>query len=348
MIIRNLIIVSLGLALSIVACKDQPDPESEIPWSLRLPSNFPQPHFDVVNRPFTEAGFALGRKIFYDPQLSRDNSTSCGSCHIQSSAFTQHGHAVSHGIDNQLGRRNSPPVQNMLWEPRFFWDGGVQNLELVPITAISSPVEMDEDPARVLDKLRNDPRYPPLFEAAYGSPEITSGKFLFALAQFMGSLVSADSKYDHVKRGENGAVFTTEEQRGYDLFKTHCVTCHTEPLFTDYSFRDNGLPKNYQRDGGRYEISLDSTDLGRFRVPSLRNLTFTKPYMHDGKIASLEAVLDHYAGNLQDSPNLDPVLRQADGSLGFRLSAQDKADLVAFLKTLDDQEFVRNPAFSEQ
>jgi cytochrome c peroxidase len=257
-------------------------------------------------------------------------------------------HAVSHGIDNQLGRRNSLPVQNMLWEPRFFWDGGVQNLELVPLSAIVSPVEMDEDPARVLEKIKNDPDYAPLFEAAYGDSEVTSGRFLFALAQFMGGLISADSKYDHVLRGEQNATFTDSEQRGYDLFKTHCATCHREPLFTDYTFRDNGLPKNYLRDQGRYEISLDSTDLGRFRVPSLRNLTFTKPYMHDGKINSLEAVVEHYAGGLQASSNLDPLLIRPDGQLGFALLAQDKTDLVAFLRTLDDEQFVRNPAFSEQ
>jgi cytochrome c peroxidase len=338
----------LSIFIAWLAACSKPTVIEEQPWALRLPSNFPAPHFDVANRPFTQEGFELGRKLFYDTRLSRDNSTACGSCHNQYAAFTQHGHPVSHGIDNQLGRRNSLPVQNMLWEPRFFWDGGVQNLELVPITAITSPVEMDEDPAVVLEKLRNTPEYPPLFQAAYGDQEITSGRFLFALAQFMGSLVSADSKYDYVQRGEKGASFTTQEARGYTLFKAKCVTCHAEPLFTDYSFRDNGLPKNYARDRGRYEISLDSTDLGRFRVPSLRNLTYTKPYMHDGKKGSLEEVLRHYASEMQVSPNLDPVFLRPDGTAGIDLSEQDQADIIAFLKTLDDEEFVRNRAFSEQ
>ncbi len=328
-----------------VGCKEyEPQPE----WQLELPSNFPAPGFDLANRPITRAGFELGRKLFYDTQLSRDNSTSCGSCHISTSAFTQHGHAVSHGIDNLLGRRNSLPVQNMLWEPRFFWDGGVQNLELVPLSAITSPVEMDSDPAEVLQKIKDDPAYRPLFQAAYGSDEVTSGKFLFALAQFMGGLISANSKYDQVQRGENGAAFTATEERGYTLFKTHCASCHREPLFTDFSYRDNGLSKNYLRDKGRYEISLDSTDLGRFRVPSLRNNGFTKPYMHDGKMNTLDAVLDHYTGNLLPSLNLDPLLVRTDGQLGIALSVQDKQDIVAFLKTLDDEAFVRNRDFAEQ
>ncbi len=334
----------LFMIVLFAACKEAPQDE----WSLELPSNFPKPHFDVANRPITKEGFELGRKIFYDPQLSRDNSTSCGSCHIPTSAFTQHGHVVSHGIDNKLGRRNSLPVQNMLWEPLFFWDGGVQNLELVAINAITSPVEMDESPANVLEKIKNDPAYPPLFKAAYGTEEVTSGRFLFALAQFMGGLISANSKYDQVQRGENNAQFTAEEARGYELFKQNCTTCHQEPLFTDFSFRDNGLTKNYDRDKGRFEISLDSADLGVFRVPSLRNLTYTKPYMHDGKKASLEAVLDHYTGGLEMSRNLDPLLIQPNGQLGFSLSAQQKLDIIAFLKTLDDEEFVRNPLFSEQ
>ena len=331
--------------LIFVGCKKT---TPETPWSLELPKNFPAPSFDIANRPITKEGFELGRMLFYDTQLSRDNSTSCGSCHISTSAFTQHGHIVSHGIDNQLGRRNSMPIQNMLWEPRFFWDGGVQNLELVPINAITSAVEMDESPANVLEKIKNDPIYPPLFEAAYGTAEVNSGRFLFALAQFMGGLISANSKYDQVQRGENNAQFTTEEQRGYALFKTHCASCHQEPLFTDFSFRDNGIPKNYLRDKGRFEISLDSTDLGRFRVPSLRNNAFTKPYMHDGKMSTLEMVLDHYAGGLEDSRNLDILLIQPNGNLGIPLSPVDKTDLIAFLRTLNDEEFVRNPLFAEQ
>jgi cytochrome c peroxidase len=343
---KKTLLATLAVVFLMGACRKTGTPDGEL-WQLKLPSNFPAPHFDLVERPITKEGFELGRKIFYDTRLSRDNSTSCGSCHNQYAAFTQHGHAVSHGIDNQLGRRNSLPVQNMLWEPRFFWDGGVHNLELVPITAITSPVEMDESPAKVLEKLRNAPEYPPMFEAAYGDAEITSGRFLFALAQFMGSLVSADSKYDQVQRGENGAKFTETEQRGYALFKTHCTGCHTEPLFSDHSFRDNGLFKNYVRDKGRFEISLDSSDLGKFRVPSLRNLSFTKPYMHDGSMNSLEAVLNHYAGGLYESQNLDPLLRKPAGSPGLALSAGDKQDIIAFLRTLDDEVFVRNPAFGE-
>jgi cytochrome c peroxidase len=337
-----------GLTLVLtLGCGDEIQ-ENEVGWEFQLPSNFPAPVFDVVNRPFTQAGFVLGRKLFYDPQLSRDNSTACGSCHIQSAAFTQHGHVVSHGIDNLLGRRNSLPVQNLLWEPRYFWDGGVHNLELVPLAAITSPVEMDETALNVLEKISVDPRYPPLFKAAYGSEEITSSRFLFALAQFMGSLISSDSKYDKVSRGEDGVSFTAEESRGYALFKSNCASCHAEPLFTDHSFRDNGLAKDWQRDKGRYEISLDSSDLGRFRVPSLRNLKFTFPYMHDGKIASLEKVMDHYAQGIYLSNNLDPLLRGPNGKLGIELTTQDKDDLIAFLNTLNDEKFVRNKLFSEQ
>jgi cytochrome c peroxidase len=338
---RNAIIL-LMLALVTFSCKQQ---ETEQPWQVVMPSNFPAPPGNLA---ITRGGFELGRKLFYDPQLSRDNTVSCGSCHISTSAFTQHGHSVSHGIDNLLGRRNSLPVQNLLWEPRYFWDGGVHNLELVPLTAITNPVEMDEEPAKVLEKIKNDPKYPPLFQAAYGTSEVTSTRFLMALAQFMGTLISANSKYDQVQRKENNAAFTPEEAEGYELFKAKCASCHQEPLFTDFTFRDNGLDKNYDLDRGRYEVSLDSADLGTFRVPSLRNLRFTKPYTHNGKKLTLEAMLDHYSSGMAPSLNLDPVFIQPNGQLGIPMTQQEKTRIIAFLKTLDDEEFVRNPDFAEQ
>jgi cytochrome c peroxidase len=347
---RTLFQLTILLFLGGIACNNAETPEvpTKQPWDVSLPAHFGATVYDLERQPITKEGFELGRKLFYDPILSRDNTVSCGSCHIQYSAFTQHGHPVSHGIDNQLGRRNSLPIQNVLWQEHFLWDGGVRNLELVALNAISSSFEMDEDPANVLVKLQNDPDYPALFEKAYGTTEVSSSRFLQALAQFMGTLVSDNTKYDQIARNEAGVAYTPEEQRGLELVQQKCATCHSGPLFTDQTFRNNGTSKNLAIDKGRFEISLNPADEGKFRVPSLRNLTYTAPYMHNGSYLTLESVLDHYSSGVEDQPTLDPALKRADGTRGIALTATEKTDIIAFLKTLEDEAFLRNPAFSEQ
>ncbi len=330
--------------LSFFACKQQEEAPFEGP---SMPSNFTTPVYDVAGNPVTKAGFVLGKKLFYDKLLSRDTTINCATCHISYAAFSNPAHPTSHGIDNLFGRRNAPAIQNMFWRTGFFWDGGVPNLDLVPLNAIQSPVEMDESPALVLEKLRKHPQYPALFKQAFGTEEINTTTFLQALSQFMGMLVSANSRYDHFVRNEPGGDFSMEEMDGLELFKLKCATCHATELFTDQQYRNNGILADFSYDRGRNEVSQLSEDIGKFRVPSLRNLTATGPYMHNGKYKTIESVLDHYASGVLDSPTLDPLLRQADGSLGIHLSSPEKAKLLAFLKTLTDDAFLRDTRFSE-
>lgn len=312
---------------------------------FQQPANFPEPVYNIAGNEVTKEAFELGRKLFYEPRLSRNNTISCGSCHIQSSAFTQHGHDVSHGIDDRLGRRNSPPIMNLAWMPAFMWDGGVFDLDLQPIVPITAHEEMDETIPNILNKLRNHPDYPGFYKKAFGSTEITTANTMKALSQFMIMCISSESKYDSVRRGKSG--FTVEEQAGYTLFKQKCSSCHSEPLFTDNSFRNNGIAIGLNNDEGRSEVTLNPLDRYKFKVPSLRNLQFTAPYMHDGRFYTLAAVLDHYSGQVQNTPNLDPVLNQP-GALGIRLTADDKTKLLSFLKTLSDRKFISNPLLAEQ
>lgn len=312
-----------------------------------IPSNFPAPVYDLSLNPVTEAGFTLGKKLFYDKILSRDTTIACADCHISYSAFSHPEHPTSHGIDNLFGRRNALAAQNLLWKKEFFWDGGVPNLDLVPLNAIQSPVEMDANPAVVLERLRQNAKYPAMFKAAFGTEEINSTRFLQSLSQFMVMLVSANSRYDKYVRGETGGDLSADELGGLAIFKAKCATCHATDLFTDNSFRNNGILSNFGYDRGRNEVSQLPEDIGKFRVPSLRNVTVTDPYMHNGKFKTLESVLDHYASGVLDSPTLDPLLRQADGTLGIPLTAQEKLKIIAFLKTLDDEDFLRDVRFAQ-
>lgn len=312
---------------------------------FQVPGNFPEPVYNIAGNNVTKEGFELGRRLFYEPRLSRNNTISCGSCHIQSSAFTQHGHDVSHGIDDRLGRRNSPPIMNLAWMPTYMWDGGVFDLDLQPIVPITAHEEMDETIPNILNKLRNHPDYPGLYKKAFGSTEITTANTMKALSQFMIMCISSESKYDSVMRGS--ASFTSEEQAGYTIFKQKCSSCHKEPLFTDNSFRNNGIAIGFNDDEGRSEVTLNPLDRYKFKVPSLRNLQFTAPYMHDGRFYTLAAVLDHYSGQVQNTPNLDPLLNQ-NGNLGIPLNSDEKTQILAFLRTLSDRNFITNSLLAEQ
>lgn len=315
------------------------------------PAHFPEPVYDFSRNPVTSAGFTLGRKLFFDGILSRDGSVSCGSCHIPSSAFTQHGHDLSHGIDDQLTLRNSLPIMNLAWQRHFFWDGGVFDLDLFALAPIEAHNEMDESISNVLQKLRNHPEYPQLFERAFGTNEITLPNFLKALSQFQLMAISANSKYDRYKRGE--LQLEAQELAGLQIFQEKCASCHQGELFTDRSFRNNGLPiRRFKLNGkdtldtGKERITLNPNDAFKFKVPSLRNVEITGPYMHDGRTRTLRQVLDHYSDGVQDSPTLDPLLKK-NGTLGIPLSPDEKDKLLAFLKTLTDEDFIRNPMFQE-
>jgi cytochrome c peroxidase len=341
---RNHWIVTLLFLAGMYACKKDIIEEYQ---GFSNPSNFPAPVYHFATNPVTKEGFELGRKLFYETILSANNTISCGSCHIQTSAFTHHGHTVSHGIFDRMGIRNSPPIMNLAWSTSFMWDGGIADLDLQPIVPITSHVEMEETMANVLTKLRNTTTYPALFKKAYGSDEITTNNFLKALSQFMLMCVSSNSKYDSVLRNEGSKFFTTDEEQGYNIFKEKCSSCHKEPLFTDQSFRNNGISISNVNDEGRYLITQNNADKYKFKVPSLRNLSFTAPYMHDGRFFTLGAVLDHYTKQVQKTPNLDALLQQ-NSTPGILLSTKEKLQLLAFLNTLNDRAFLSDTQFSEQ
>lgn len=330
------------LLLAMAACTGKEESNPEVTFAV--PSNFPVPAYDFSKNPLTQNGVELGKALFNEPMLSRNNSIACSECHSQPYAFTHHGHDVSHGIENRKGTRNSLPVQNLAWESGFFWDGGVNDLDFVPIAPIMNEVEMDENMTDVLAKLRATKKYPLLFRKAFGSEEITTDRFLKALSQFMLTLVSANSRYDKYVRKE-GITLSEEELTGLRLFKQHCATCHSGELFTDQQFRNNGLYIQGAMDEGRYRITGRESDKYTFRVPSLRNVEMSGPYMHDGRFYTLEAVLEHYAEGVQDTPNLDPALKGSPRP-GIPLSPTEQKAIVAFLKTLTDQTFLTDKRFA--
>lgn len=308
-------------------------------WGFRSPDYFPTPSYNFENNPQTYAKFNLGRMLFYDPMLSSDGMVSCASCHAQSHAFAGHNTALSPGVNNLVGTRNSPGIFNMAWSPAFMWDGGINHIEVMPIAPLTNPVEMNETLANIVAKLQQSDKYKKLFKEAYGKEEITDQKVLKAFAQYMMMIISNNSKYDQVKRGE--ATFTEAEQQGYALFQQKCSQCHTEPLFTDHSYRNNGLDQNFQ-DEGRFLITQQESDRGKFKVPSLRNVALTYPYMHDGRYFTLNDVLNHYNNGIQHSATLDPSLEN-----GIPLPGNEKTLLIAFLKTLSDYELMNNTWLAE-
>jgi len=325
-------------------CKKGQDTKPDI--SFFQPANFSTPKYNFANNTVTTAGFELGRKLFYDVRLSRDSSTSCGSCHISYSAFTHHGHALSHGIDNKLGKRNAPPVMNLAWMNEFMWDGGINQLDVMPIAPIENPVEMDLEFADAVQRIKNIDAYKPMFKNAFGSEEITGPKMLQAMSQFMNCLVSANSKYDKWKRNEGGSL-TADELDGYNLVQQKCSGCHSTDLFTDVKFHNNGLSATFASDSGRARITEHTEDIGKFKTPSLRNIEKTMPYMHDGRFGSLEEVLEHYNSGVKMSATLDTLL-QKNGVVGIPLSNSEKEKIISFLKTLTDEEFIRDQRFAEQ
>lgn len=335
--------VILSLITGVFACNK--GMESLMFIELKQPGYFPAPVYDFENNRLSRQGTELGMRLFYDPILSADNSISCASCHIQSAGFTHQGHARSHGIHNLFGNRNTPAIMNLAWSPLFMYDGGIFDLDLQPIAPITNPVEMDETLIHVLEKLRNTTHYPGLFKDAFGDPDITTASFLKALSQFMLICVSAEARYDSVQRGQQS--FTQKELAGYQVFAAHCSQCHKEPLFTDHSFRNNGLPVDPALlDKGRALVTLNQADEYKFKVPSLRNLDFTAPYMHDGSKKSIDDVLTHYTNDIIITDNLDPLLIQKNGLPGIPLNTSQKEDLKVFLQTLNDYHFIRNPDLS--
>lgn len=326
------------------ACRksgDKAAPATPTPLHIGLPAHFPQPVYDLSQNPPTVQGVALGRRLFYDPRLSRDSTISCGFCHQQFAAFAHFDHALSHGIDNRTGIRSVPSLFNLLWQKDFMWDGGVNHLDIQPLTPITDVNEMGEDLARLIDRLNADKKYRGLFDGAFGPGEINSQKLFRALSQFMATMNTFNAKYDSVISKK--AQFTADESAGYAIFQAKCAACHKEPLFTDGSFRNNGLPYNEAlNDAGRMRITNSSDDYLKFRVPSLRNIVKSPPYMHDGRFYDLLDVFEHYSTGIQQTPTIDPIVKN-----GIPLSPDEQRQLLLFLATLTDHTFINNKSLSE-
>lgn len=309
------------------------------PISLSIPANFPAPSNNFNQ--LTEEAFQLGKKLFHDGRLSKDGNFPCASCHQQVAAFTTFEHDRSHGINNSHTLRNAPSLFNLAWYPYFNQDGSAATLDEVSRRHITHPNEMGETMEAVLAKLKEDGEYKEMFRQAYGPGLITSGKMMNALAQYLLNLVSADSKYDRVKKGQES--FTAEEQNGYLVFQSKCASCHKEPLFTDFSFRNTGLPiDDHLKDYGRVRVTGNPADSLKFRVPSLRNLNFSSYYAHDGRFSFPRMMIQHYRNGVVPGPTVDPLVAN-----GIALTNLEENNLVFFLRTLSDSGFINNPRYRE-
>lgn len=305
-----------------------------------IPKKWKKPVYDFSKNPLTKAKVDLGKALFYDPILSKDNTVSCTSCHSQYTAFTHVDHDLSHGIEDRIGTRNSSSLMNLAWQPIFMWDGAINHLDMQALAPISHPDEMGETLVNVVQKLQKLPRYQTAFYEAFGDTTVTGERTLKAISQFLLTLVSANSKYDKVIRKE--MKFTTQEKNGYKLFKKNCETCHQEPLFTNHKFENNGLTIDTTlNDYGRMNVTQNPADARKFKVPTLRNMEFSYPYMHDGRFTKISEVLNHYTKGIEKTPTLSKHLQQP-----IIMTANEKVDLTAFLLTLTDKEFLFNREYS--
>lgn len=348
-ILGLLLVLVSALALS-DGCKPRSTPSAR-PYPFNIPPGYPRP-VEPADNPTTVEGALLGRFLFYDKKLSVNNTVSCASCHVQSHGFSDP-RPYSEGAFGQLTRRHSMALINVAFNPytRFFWDGRAKTLEEQVLHPIRDPVEMANSLPEVEKRLRADPRYPPMFEAAFGDSRIDSVRIARALAQFVRTLVSFNSRYDRWVQGL--ATLDSMEQRGLQLmqdnYKGDCFHCHNaeDRLFSSYTFINNGLDYEYQwTDLGLYEVTGNPDDRARFKVPTLRNIAVTAPYMHDGRFATLDEVLiDHYLTGGKISPTIDPMMEYA--GIGLNLSPNDVLAIKKFLLTLTDSTFLTNPAFSD-
>ncbi|MCS6991992.1 MAG: cytochrome-c peroxidase [Chitinophagales bacterium] len=331
----------------LMACSKDSQSFEPTPLNLSYPSWVEQyvgkPHLPADN-PLTVEGFELGRRLFYDTRLSADGSMSCASCHQQQYSFDDN-RAFSIGVDGTVGKRNAMPLINLAWSKSFFWDGRRPSLELQAHDPVVSPSELKNTWPQVVARLQADPEIVERFFRAFGSRSIDSTLIVKAIAQFERTLISFNSRYDRYVYQNDTLALTEQERRGYQIFLNEglCNHCHTEPLFTDQAFRNNGLDA-VPADAGRGGVTGNPADFGTFKVPTLRNIALTAPYMHDGRFQTLEEVVQHYSdGIVPHSPNLDVHL-QGVGT-GVALTAQQQADLVAFLRALTDSTFISNTAF---
>lgn len=315
---------------------------------------FPKmPH--ARNNPVSVEGAALGRYLFYDPILSSDSTMSCSSCHQQKSAFSDSPKQFSIGSKGELMKRNTMSLFNLAWYPALFWDGRAASIEEQVFHPVRTYNEMDLKWNIAEKRIEKSKFYKPLFNQVFGKQKIDSVQISKAIAQFLRTLISNQSKYDQVLNGE--AYFTKEEYDGFvlvnDQMKGDCIHCHVtdgNALGTIAVFSNNGLdkiadPQDY-KDKGRGIVTGKQSDHGKFIVPTLRNLAFTAPYMHDGRFNTLKEVMTFYTSGVQDCANLDPKMEYVHQK-GTKLTLEEKENVIAFLLTLSDSSFVTNPEFSD-
>ena len=336
---RQCTILLLFIAI-FTSCEDDHDKLSSNDLELfEVPEHFPMPSYPEDNEP-DSLKWALGKKLFYDPVMSRDQTISCNSCHIQELAFSD-GNVKSIGIDNRIGSRNASPLFNLSYHPYLTREGSVPTLEMQVLVPIQEHDEMDFNIVLIVDRLLQDQEYIDLSKRAFGK-EPDAYIITRALANFERSLVSADSKYDKYLKGELN--LTADEMAGYKLFNSEelaCSECHSGIHFTNFDFTNNGLYQDYP-DTGRYRFTKDSSDIATFKIPSLRNIAFTAPYMHDGSIVSLDDVIAHYASGGADHLNKNPLIN------GFEISDKEQEQLIKFLKTLSDYTFIEKSIFKKE
>ncbi|MEO9258064.1 MAG: cytochrome c peroxidase [Crocinitomicaceae bacterium] len=353
----------LFTCLFISSCKKDSGILSEYkptPYDLKIPSHFPAMPIPADN-PMTKEGVELGRYLFYEKRLSSDNSISCATCHSPANAFSDP-NAVSKGVNGTLGNRNAMALINLGWNQFFFWDGRAKTLEQQILQPVQNPVEMHESWPNAVIKLTADAEYQNRFAHAFpleaGIDSIQASK---AIAQFLRTMISAESKFDIIYKKINSLPLTPSEQNiyqtsvtneelaGYDLFKSlngaDCFHCHNGPLMKIIGFSNNGLDATFT-DHGRMDVTANPSDDGKFKIPTLRNIEYSAPYMHDGRFATLDDVIEHYSSGIELSPSIDVLIEFRDQG-GVQLDAQEKALLKAFLLTLSDEKFIHNPDFAD-
>ena len=349
-----LFILLIGLFSS---CKSDDPSEEKNNFEFTTPLLFGDNFTIPSDNPMSEAGIELGRKLFYETLISKDSSISCSSCHKQEFCFSDGGKKFSTGTERTEGDMHSMTIVNTLWQNEFFWDGRAISLEDQALKPISNPIEMNLSINDAVKRLQAHKTYPALFEEVFGSNTIDSTMIARALAQFERTLISGESKFDKYKRGE--AEFTEQEKRGEELFFTHpdplysvrggnCGDCHSGFLTQANTFSNNGLDESPEI--GRMAVTKNQNDIGKFKIPSLRNIEHSAPYMHDGRFATLEEVLEHYNEHIQSSSTLDPLIIESSNSINSKqldLTEKEREDIVVFLKTLTDNQFLNNEKFSK-
>lgn len=342
MLSRRRLLFGFIVILLLSACGKNATGPSEPPFTQNLPSDFPAVPVPVDN-PMSKAKVELGRHLFYDKRFSRDFSISCSTCHQQANAFSDPGQALSQGVGGQMTTRNAPTLANVGYLPHFFAEGGVPTLEQQALAPIIAPNELAMDTDTLVARLQPVSQYRMLFPQAWGDANITIERITKSIAAFERTLISAESPFDRWNRGDKNAI-SAAAQRGAELFfgeKGDCWHCHGGFNFTNNSFHNTGLDSVITGDEGRYRVTGNPADIGKFKTPTLRNVALTAPYMHDGRFNTLEEVLRHYNSGGKPHPTADALMRP------LRLSDDEIKDLVALLDALTDDDFINNQALSD-